>query len=183
VELRSLFRAPSKSVGYSPKELRRIVHEIAAAPSEWSKSVRFDLYERVYSRLYLDAAVEVWLICWDIGQDTLLHDHGGSVGAFAVARGSLFEDHGTVHRTGLSTRRHTAGDEVGFGVDYLHNLVNVGTELTVSIHAYSPPLRAMNFYCWLPTGMHHLREIPCDTPEPDVTALEAEAAVLREAVS
>jgi hypothetical protein len=183
VDLRSHFRAPSESIDYSPKELRGIVHEIAATPSEWSNSVRFDLYERVYSRLYLDTAVEVWLICWDIGQDTLLHDHGGSVGAFTVARGSLLEDYGAVHRTGLATRRHTAGDTVGFGVDYLHNLVNVGTEPTVSIHAYSPPLRTMNFYCWLPTGMHRLREIPCDTPEPDVTALEAEAAVLREPVS
>jgi hypothetical protein len=183
VDLRSHFRAPSDLTEYSPKELREIVHEIAATPSEWSNSVRFDLYERVYSRLYLDAAVEVWLICWDIGQDTLLHDHGGSVGAFSVARGSLLEDYGAVHRTGLSTRRHTAGDAVGFGVDYLHNLVNVGTEPMVSIHAYSPPLRTMNFYCWLPTGMHHLREIRCDTPEPDVTALEAEAAVLREVVS
>ena len=49
--------------------------------------------------------------------------------------------------------------------------MNVGTEPTVSIHAYSPPLRTMNFYCWLPSGMHHLREITCDTPEPDTTAL------------
>jgi hypothetical protein len=39
----------------------------------------------------------------------------------------------------------------------------------------------MNFYCWLPTGLHHLREIPCDTPEPDTTVLEAEAAHLRAA--
>jgi hypothetical protein len=160
-----------------------MVEKIAGSPSEWSNSVRFDLSERFYSRLRLDAAVEVWLICWDIGQDTLLHDHGGSVGAFTVARGSLLEDFGAVHRTGLTTRRHAAGDTVGFGADYLHNLVNVGTEPTVSIHAYSPPLRAMNFYCWLPTGMHHLREIPCDTPEPEVTALEAEAAAIREAVS
>jgi hypothetical protein len=173
------FRAPE----YSPIELRAMVDKIVAEPSEWSNSVRFDLTERFYSRLRFDAAVEVWLICWDIGQDTLLHDHGGSVGAFTVARGSLLEDYGAVHRTGLATRRHTAGDTVGFGQDYLHNLVNVSTEPTVSIHAYSPPLRAMNFYCWLPTGMHHLREIPCDTPEPDVTALEAEAAVLREVAS
>jgi hypothetical protein len=160
-----------------------MVQEIAGSPSEWADSVRFDLYERCYSRLRLDAGVEVWLICWDIGQDTLLHDHGGSIGAFAVARGALLEDFGAVHRTGLATRRHIAGDAVAFGVDYLHNLVNVGTQPTVSIHAYSPPLRAMNFYCWLPTGMHHLREIQCDTPEPDVTALEARAAALREAVS
>ncbi len=160
-----------------------MVTEIANSPDRWSNSVRFDLTERFYARLRLDgtdeAAVEVWLICWDIGQDTLLHDHGGSVGAFTVAHGSLLEDFGAVHGTRLRTRRHRAGDTVGFDADYLHNLVNVGTEPTVSIHAYSPPLRAMNFYCWLPTGMHHLREIPCDTPEPNVAALETEATVLR----
>jgi hypothetical protein len=169
---------------YSPRQLREIVADIADSPERWSNVVRFDLTERFYSRLRLESAderaVEVWLICWDIGQDTLLHDHGGSSGAFTVTHGSLVEDFGTVGGTGLRTRRHTAGDTVGFGADYLHNLVNVGTEPTVSIHAYSPPLRAMNFYCWLPTGMHHLREIPCATPEPDVTALEAQAEVLRE---
>jgi Cysteine dioxygenase type I len=182
VDFRRHFGAPSIPGRYSPRELRAVVEKTAGSPADWSDSVRFDLSERFYSRLYLDAAVELWLICWDIGQDTLLHDHGGSVGAFTVARGSLLEDFGTVGRTGLATRRHSAGDTVGFGTDYLHNLVNVGTEPTVSIHAYSPPLRAMNFYCWLPTGMHHLREIPCDTPEPEVTVLEAEAAVLREAI-
>lgn len=173
----------SNSRQFAVPALRDLVREIAANPSEWADQVRFDLTERFYVRLRHTDDVEVWLICWDIGQDTLLHDHGGSVGAFAVARGSLIEDHGTVRGPGLATRRHTAGDAVGFGVDYLHNLVNVGTEPTVSIHAYSPPLRAMNFYCWLPTGMHHLREIPCDTPEPDVGHLESEAALLREAAS
>lgn len=163
-------------------ELRETVREIAANSDSWTDLVQFDLTERYYARLHRTDDVEVWLICWDIGQDTLLHDHGGSAGAFTVARGALVEDFGAVGHTGLRTRRHTAGDAVGFGVDYLHNLVNVGTEPTVSIHAYSPPLRAMNFYCWLPTGMHHLREVTCDTPEPDTTALEAEAASLREAV-
>jgi hypothetical protein len=182
VDSHSSFHAPV-SAKYSPNELRAIVEKTVDTPSEWSNSVRFDLAERFYARLYHDTAVEVWLICWDIGQDTLLHDHGGSVGAFTVARGSLLEDFGAVHRTGLTTRRHVAGDTVGFGAEYLHNLVNVSTEPTVSVHAYSPPLRVMNFYCWLPTGMHHLREIPCDTPEPDVGALEEEAAVLREVAS
>ena len=167
----------------TPNELRTSVKEIANSPTEWSDLVRFDLTERFYARLHVDDFVEVWLICWDIGQDTLLHDHGGSVGAFTVASGSLIEDYGAVHRTGLRTRRHMAGDAVGFGVDYLHNLVNVGTEPTVSVHAYSPPLRSMNFYCWLPSGMHHLREIECATPEPDTTVLETEAALLREVAS
>ncbi len=182
--MRAQFAVPANPSNFhSPADLREIVTEFADERDRWSNLVRFDLTERFYSRLRLDAAVEVWLICWDIGQDTLLHDHGGSSGAFTVTRGSLLEDFGGVREPGLRTRRHTAGGTVGFGADYLHNLVNVGTEPAVSIHAYSPPLHAMNFYCWLPSGMHHLREIPCNTPEPDVGALEAEAALLRGAAS
>jgi hypothetical protein len=162
--------------------LRDVVDDLARRRDVWSALVRFDLAERYFARLRLDDDVEVWLICWDLGQDTLLHDHGGSVGAFTVVSGSLVEDFGTVRQDVLRTRRHTAGDTVAFGADYVHNLVNVGLQPAVSIHAYSPPLRTMNFYCWLPTGIHHLRELRCDTPEPDTTALEATATRLREAV-
>lgn len=171
------------AVQSSPARLRDIVGDLARRPDAWSASVRFDLTERYFSRLHLDADVEIWLICWDLGQDTLLHDHGGSVGAFAVASGCLVEDYGTTTSDGLRTRRHQAGGSVAFGRTYLHNLVNVGTEPAVSIHAYSPPLRSMNFYTWLPSGIHHLRELVCDTPEPDTSALEVTAARLREAVS
>jgi predicted metal-dependent enzyme (double-stranded beta helix superfamily) len=168
------------AVKTSPAQLRDLVTDFVARRDEWSAHVRFDLTERYFVRLHLDDDVEVWLICWDLGQDTLLHDHGGSVGAFAVASGRLVEDFGDVGQDGLRTRRHSAGSAVAFGETYLHNLVNVGTEPAVSIHAYSPPLSSMNFYCWLPSGIHHLREVPCDTPEPDTTALEATAARLRE---
>lgn len=164
---------------YSPHQLRELVTRTVADPSQWADQVRFDLTERYFVRLHRTDDVEVWLICWDIGQDTLLHDHGGSTGAFTVARGSLFEDFGAVGRAGLRSRRHAAGDTVSFGADYLHNLVNVGIEPTVSVHAYSPPLRSMNYYCWLPTGMHHLREVACDNPEPATAMIEAEAASLR----
>jgi predicted metal-dependent enzyme (double-stranded beta helix superfamily) len=146
--------------------LRRIVERIANSPNIWFPSVRFDLSERYCRRLRREDDHEVWLICWDLGQDTLLHDHGGSSGAFAVAQGGLIEDFGAIDVPRLRTRRHLAGSAVTFGADYIHNLVNVGVQPTVSIHAYAPPLRRMNFYCWLPTGMHQLRSIACDTPEP-----------------
>ncbi|MCE7010743.1 cysteine dioxygenase family protein [Kibdelosporangium philippinense] len=162
-----------------PGQLRDIVESIAKSPETWQSKVTFDLAERYCVRLHRDTEYEVWLICWDIGQDTLLHDHGGSSGAFTVAKGSLVEDYGKIGKPRLKTRRHKAGKSVGFGPEYLHNLVNVGMEPTVSIHAYSPPLRVMNFYCWLPSGTHHLRAIECDTPEPDTRELEVEAAGLR----
>ena len=146
--------------------LKRLVEHLANSPDIWLSSVRFDLSERYCRRLRADGDLDVWLICWDLGQDTLLHDHGGSSGAFAVAQGGLVEDYAVAHVPHLRTRWHTAGSSVAFGADYVHNLVNVGLRPTVSIHAYSPPLRLMNFYCWLPTGMHHVREMPCASPEP-----------------
>ncbi|MFE0026010.1 cysteine dioxygenase [Amycolatopsis sp. NPDC059021] len=162
-----------------PRALRRIVSAVAGRPAIWGPHVRFDLTERYFVRLHHDPRFEVWLICWELGQDTLLHDHGGSAGAFAVAGGTLLEDHAEPTARRLRTRVHRTGDSVAFGTRYLHNLVNVATEPAVSVHAYSKPLRTMNFYCWLPSGAHHLREIPCDSPEPDTGDLEATAASLR----
>ncbi|OZM73090.1 cysteine dioxygenase [Amycolatopsis antarctica] len=162
-----------------PEALRRIASSVVSRPGLWTGHVRFDLTERYFVRLHHEDLFEVWLICWELGQDTLLHDHGGSVGAFAVARGSLLEDHADLDGSRLRTRRHRAGDAVAFGPRYLHNLVNIDTEAAVTVHAYSRPLRAMNFYCWLPGGPHHLREIPCDSPEPDTGELELLAASAR----
>ena len=81
----------------------------------------------------------MWLICWDYGQDTLLHDHGGSSGAFAVIDGELLEDFGSVTGGKLTTRRHRAGGGAFFGPRYLHNLVAANAVPAVSIHVYSPP--------------------------------------------
>src|ERR1044072_9959223 len=64
--------------GQTPAQLRSLVADLAATPELWADEVRFDLTERYFSRLRLTDDYEVWLICWDIGQDTLLHDHGGS---------------------------------------------------------------------------------------------------------
>ena len=89
-----------------PAQLRDLVDDYVARRDEWSPHVRFDLTERYFQRLHRDDSVEVWLICWDLGQDTLLHDHGGSVGAFAVASGQLIEDFGDTTQEGLRTRRH-----------------------------------------------------------------------------
>ncbi|MQA06044.1 MAG: cysteine dioxygenase [Streptosporangiales bacterium] len=162
-----------------PAVLRDMVTRIAATPDIWADYVRFDFYERHAVRLHFDDDFDVWLICWEFGQETLLHDHGGSVGSFAVARGALFEDYGDRRGSTLRTRELTTGESSAFGAEYLHNVVNVSATPAVSIHAYSLPLRAMNFFCWLPSGPRHLREIRCDTPEPDTTALEADAARMR----
>jgi hypothetical protein len=96
----------------------------------------------------LDGA-QVWLLSWLPGQGTLLHDHGASAGAFAVARGTLTERVVAAAR-GQSPHETTtdlAGGRVRFfGPHHVHQVTNLGAEPAVSVHVYAPALRLMNTY-------------------------------------
>lgn len=158
-----------------PARLLEAAHRVAELPALWDQDLTFDPARRQYARLHRDERVEIWLLCWDFGQDTLLHDHGGSGGAFTVVTGALLEDCGALGRPGLRTRRHDAGGGACFSPSYVHNLVAADAGPAVSIHAYSPPLTSMNFYCLLRDGLHHLRRVPTDSPEPDASDVVEQA--------
>jgi hypothetical protein len=110
---------------------------------------------RWFTRIDGDDELDIWLISWVPGHPTELHDHGGSLGALTVLSGSLNEyrwDGG-----GLRRRRLDAGDQAGFPLGWVHDVVwaprpvaglaNTGTaQPTLSVHAYSPPLTAMSYY-------------------------------------
>ncbi|MBX6390003.1 MAG: cysteine dioxygenase family protein, partial [Frankia sp.] len=122
--------------------LAELARRLAAADGTWRPVVRLDPRRRWYTRLLLTGVVEVWLISWLPGQHTEVHDHGGALGALAVAEGEVDED---VHvsRAGAwaagRTRRHRQGDVVQFPVEHVHQVLNRGTAPAVTVHAYSPP--------------------------------------------
>ena len=161
-----------------PARLLEAARRVGELPRLWSQFVNFDPARRQYTRLHRGEDVEIWLLCWDFGQDTLLHDHGGSGGAFTVVTGALLEDRGMIGRPGLRTRRHDAGHGASFSPRYVHNLVAADAGPAVSIHAYSPPLTSMNFYCVLRDGLHHLRRVLTDSPEPDASDVVEQAVRL-----
>jgi hypothetical protein len=120
--------------------------------------------ERWFTRLRGDDELDVWLISWVPERATELHDHCGSLGALTVVSGALAEtrwDGGA-----LRTRRLDAGDQAGFPLGWVHDVVwapeastvgprkasTVGPRKastvgpTLSVPAYSPPLTAMSFY-------------------------------------
>jgi len=120
---------------------------------------------RWFTRLHGDEELDVWLISWVPGQPTELHDHGGSLGALTVISGSLNEYRWDGRA--LRRRRLDAGDQAGFPLGWVHDVVwaprpvtvpvslpvagvpNVGAapvQPTLSVHAYSPPLTAMSYY-------------------------------------
>lgn len=109
---------------------------------------------RWYTRLHLDDDLDVWLISWAAGHTTELHDHGGSLGALTVLSGEILEYHWAGES--LIRRRLEAGDQAGFPLGWVHDVVSADTaQETLSVHAYSPPLTAMSYY--EVTARHTLR--------------------------
>jgi hypothetical protein len=110
--------------------------------------------ERWFTCIHGDDELDVWLISWVPGRATELHDHGGSLGALTVLSGSLNEFRWDGR--GLRRRRLDAGDQAGFPLGWVHDVVwapravtgpgPAPVEPTLSVHAYSPPLTAMSYY-------------------------------------
>jgi len=128
----------------APDELCDLVATIACDPDMWTQHVGFDDHERVYASLYRDAHVDVWLLCWTPVNDTGWHDHDVSSGAVAVVAGRLTENNLTVGAPGVETPID-AGHAFSFGPAHIHRL-NGAAPGSVSVHAYSPPLRRMGQY-------------------------------------
>ena len=114
--------------------------------------------ERWFTRLHGDDELDVWLISWVPERSTELHDHGGSLGALTVVSGALVETRWDGET--LRERRLDAGDQAGFPLGWVHDVVwapsrpiskpariaRPAPTPTLSVHAYSPPLTAMSYY-------------------------------------
>ncbi len=113
--------------------------------------------QRWFTRIHGDEELDIWLISWVPGHPTELHDHGGSLGALTVVAGSLNEFRWDGRS--LRRRRLDAGDQAGFPLGWVHDVVwaprpvtspasrsEGPVEPTLSVHAYSPPLTAMSYY-------------------------------------
>jgi hypothetical protein len=134
-----------------PQELRDLVASVAADPDSWAHLVGFDDDERVYASLHRDDHVDVWLLCWTPVNDTGWHDHDVSSGAVAVVAGELVENNLTLLSGGVETRIG-AGRAFCFGPEHIHRL-NGAVRGSVSVHAYSPPLRRMGQYAVSDAGV------------------------------
>jgi len=138
----SAAKSLSGVVSKTPEELVNIVCRFASSDG-WIDKVRLRAEQRWYERLYLGTDHDIWVISWLPGQSTGFHDHGASSGAFVVATGILEE-----HRPGEHARAIHPGKPRAFGPDCAHDVRNISLAPAISIHAYSPPLKAMNEYNW-----------------------------------
>jgi len=123
---------------------RMRVQTLLRQPDEWLPRIRFGAGRRWYERIVREPDHEIWLLSWLPDDGTGFHDHAGSAGAFAVALGSLEERE---IRDGVTIRRpRNSGEISSFHPGYIHEVINVSEAPAVSLHAYAPPLTAMNRY-------------------------------------
>jgi predicted metal-dependent enzyme (double-stranded beta helix superfamily) len=140
--------------------LATLAGRLAAASWLWRPIVRHDLRRRWYTRLLLTGAVEVWLIGWAPGQHTEVHDHGGALGALAVADGAVEEDVHHLRRgswRGREVRRHSSGQVARFDADHVHRIINRDAVPATTVHAYSPPELPLRYEptddaAWIPAA-------------------------------
>ena len=128
--------------------------------------IDFDPDERWHQRIYRDRRIDVWLISWLPTQGTQLHDHGGSSGSFTVLSGELTEAVPSLPVVRDWVR--AAGESVGFGSRYVHDVRNLSSEPAISVHAYSPPLTSMTYYDVDGGELVPIRSLATDDPEPAV---------------
>ena len=122
-----------------------LANAIARRPDLWQPLVHHDENERHCVSLHADERLGVWVISWMPGQDTGYHDHAGSAGAVAVAKGEVREERPGFGATGRCVDAGS-GQAFSFDVDAVHRVVAVGDGPAVTIHAYSPPLAEMGVY-------------------------------------
>ena len=153
------------------RELAGLVEDLAGRPDLWGDQVSYAGGRRHYASIQRDEYVDVWLICWSVGNDTGWHDHDISSGAVHVVRGALLEANPRIG--GVPVRKAVRqGCTFSFGPDHIHRLTGEA-EQTISLHAYSPPLWRLGQYTIDDQGV--LRRVsvcyadelrPLDSPSP-----------------
>jgi hypothetical protein len=126
------------------QELQTLVDDLGARPELWRQHVAFSDSRRHYVSLYRDDHVDVWLLCWTCSNDTGWHDHDISSGAVRVVQGVINEHNPRIGGDHVNTPI-AAGGSFHFGPEHIHRLTG-GTDDTVTIHAYSPPLWRLGQY-------------------------------------
>ena len=159
----------------SSYELEQYVRDLQSRPERWAHLVKHDPAERIYAELDWTEDFNSWLICWSADHETGFHDHDGSAVAVIVVAGEIREERlrlvgeGGIIPHGID---YEPGDLIKLGPNDIHNVRHAGTELSVSIHAYSPPLVRMGSYGFGPDK--ELRRLPMFSSE-KLRPLEAAA--------
>ena len=118
-----------------------------------------------FSLLWRTAHSEGWLNVWPESREAGFHDHDGSSVGVHVIEGTASND--GISLTGSPTvRRFTAGDSFSLGPERIHRMVHDAGSVT--LHVYSPPLRAIGDYAVVEGELQRITHSPDEISPPSV---------------
>lgn len=95
---------------------------------------------------------ELILLCWNAGQKTPIHDHGGEECWVKVLDGEFRETIYKEDETGTLSEASSAiakTGEITYMKDFMgyHSLENLSKKKSMSLHLYAKPIRNCNIFC------------------------------------
>lgn len=111
----------------------------------WSK----DCYTR--NCIFENENFELILLCWEPGQKTAIHDHGGEECWVRVIDGTFKE---TVYKTSKTGTLDVVksviskANDITYMIDFMgfHSLENMSKKRSLSLHLYAKPIRNCNVF-------------------------------------
>jgi hypothetical protein len=152
-------------------ELAQAVRRVAVTPRLWRPAIRFETEGPYAVRVPGPKGVDVWLRTWLPGQQTGLIDLGTCATAFAVVQGSLDDVRADEVLGTWVTHLPTQSVRI-IEPGVVHDLRGGFEGHTVSIHAYSPRLRAVTEHSWDDGRLQRVGTVAVAAPwqDPRVTA-------------
>ncbi|WEJ95600.1 cysteine dioxygenase [Yamadazyma tenuis] len=155
--IRSLKAALGPNKGLSCKDIdiehiKCLMEQYEARDDDWLKYALHDP-SRPYTRngiINLNGNANLLILCWSPGKGSAIHDHANAHCCMKILKGNLMESLYDMPQTEgqpLVCKKETVlkNQEVGYIADDigLHKISNPDSEVSVSLHLYTPPYASM----------------------------------------
>ena len=114
---------------------------------DWEKYVKINEKKYNKEKVYTCELFDIYIITWNIGQKSRIHDHPEDGCLLQVLQGSLYEE---LYDSKLNLKKtdffetnniNYMDNNVGF-----HMIENIGSKVAVSLHIYSPPNHVTKYF-------------------------------------
>ena len=101
--------------------------------------------------VFEDERFELILLCWEEGQKTPIHDHGGEECWVKIVEGAIEEELYTLDEMSelqLIKTDIAKKNDISYMIDFMgfHSLKNVSNGRSMSLHLYAKPIKKCNIF-------------------------------------
>ena len=135
----------------STEDYSDILHHLAIPNSVFEQFCSWSAEGYTRNCILENDQFELLLLCWESGQTTPIHDHGGEECWVKVIKGQfkerIYNCDANQELTEIRSRVSNQG-EVSYMVDFMgcHSLENLSTGRSLSLHLYAKPIKTCKAY-------------------------------------